>query len=380
MSLELRKICRSMPNISESADNNKESMVKTVSSDDTSDESADNNKVKTVSSDDTSDESADNNKVTVRNPVLAYVVFAIQNSTRENVRRVTLAHVTPESIHEAMNILWVNYEADIIGSCRSRKCDFEMDDILDAFVALDHRMIVPAISISTYALYVIPRLYPEEIASISVVERLNNMEERLNSMQKSVDFTVAKNIEHDDRLNELVRPTYAKVVTTSADIHHEQQPCTTLQSQDNRLFTGGQSQSSGGQARPLGNHQARDSTWDNQSLTRGDHLRVPQCQSRAPEGHGGISRASGSMSCVLSNQPRGVPTHPDISRLQPADSVLSLDGSTVSSRGFDLQPHQRRRIRRQTKIISGKRTNQTAQTTARVIYDNFLVHCGLPAH
>ena len=50
------------------------------------------------------------------------------------------------------------------------------------------------------------------------------MEERLNSMQKSVDFTVAKNIEHDDRLNDLVRPTYSKVVTTSADIHHEQQP------------------------------------------------------------------------------------------------------------------------------------------------------------
>ena len=76
---------------------------------------------KTVSSDDTSDESADNNKVTVQNPVLVYVVFAIQNSSRENVRRVTLAHFTPESIHEATNILWDNYEADIIGSYRSRK-------------------------------------------------------------------------------------------------------------------------------------------------------------------------------------------------------------------------------------------------------------------
>ena len=97
----------------------------------------------------TSTMSAENNvnspdRSTLVQPLLAYTLFSLQSSARENVAKAILGHFAPVDILTAKEALWNFCGTSIIGEWKNRKDSSSrgdnaahVNDILDAFGKLD---------------------------------------------------------------------------------------------------------------------------------------------------------------------------------------------------------------------------------------------------
>ena len=83
---------------------------------------------------------------------------------------------------------------------------------------LDKAVVMPIFAVPSHQLHAIPRSHPEELHSMSVVERLYQMESKISQCQELIDTTVCRNIhitERMDKLEQNQRPSYSSVANAS---------------------------------------------------------------------------------------------------------------------------------------------------------------------
>lgn len=157
-------------------------------------------------------------------PILAYIHYALQGGTVANVKRAVTGYYTEADIVDAKQVLFDRCDNVVIGSIKHRRdgdnrsrVDAHVEDIVTAMNMLDKGTTMPTFAIPSYQIDTIPKAHPEELNSISVIERLNKLEEKWCKCHELLDKSVCHNILLEDRLNKLenTRPSYATITHVS---------------------------------------------------------------------------------------------------------------------------------------------------------------------
>ena len=124
----------------------------------------------------------------------------MDTGTAANVKRAVLGHFTLTDIKVAKEALFNACDSNIIGEFRKRKtsvsrsdADANMTDIIDALITLDKQGQRPSVAMSATDLSAIPRSRPEELNDISVVDRVNQLEETVEKLKSLLDKVMADN-------------------------------------------------------------------------------------------------------------------------------------------------------------------------------------------
>ncbi len=142
----------------------------------------------------------------IMDPLLAYCVFAMQSGTMDKVKTAVMGYFHTDAINIAKTTLWSKCNHDIIGAEQKHKntgnrskSEADVEDILRALTQLDGNM--PTVVISAKDLSFIPRSHPEELHDISLADRLNKIEKRMQKMCESLDGVIAENMALKDQIN-----------------------------------------------------------------------------------------------------------------------------------------------------------------------------------
>jgi hypothetical protein len=121
-----------------------------------------------------------------------------------------LGHFTPDAIHVAKEALWSSASPDVIGKMTSRrgsqnklKEEFELDDIIDALNSLDQNDATPIIHVPALELMGLPRMKPEEAISLQMIERLNDLEQRVDDLSDKLCRSAGEKNELHHRVKKL---------------------------------------------------------------------------------------------------------------------------------------------------------------------------------
>ncbi len=144
---------------------------------------------------------AQSNDVILCDPVISYIWFSMNGGTRNNIKRAVLGHFTPNTIYSVRNALWDTCDTAVIGKVIHRNesasrsaVEITVDDILDALSKLDTARMVPNIMMKAVDLYLIPKSHPEELSTISLVDRLNVFETKMSEIFGHIDRLTSENI------------------------------------------------------------------------------------------------------------------------------------------------------------------------------------------
>jgi hypothetical protein len=101
-------------------------------------------------------------------------------------------------------------------------------DIIDALNKLDAAGKTPDILVKATDLHLIPRSKPEELQSITLVDRVGQMEEKMRRMQESIDNSIAVNMSLNDRVSDIekAKNSYAAIATRNAQAAPDTRPTT----------------------------------------------------------------------------------------------------------------------------------------------------------
>ena len=133
-------------------------------------------------------------------PVLAFMVYALQNSTSEHVRMAVTGHFTAAEIAEAKHAIWSLCGGDVIGVDMPRRresttrplAEANTHDIITALGKLDKAEVLPNVMIDAYSLGKIPRWHSEELNQVSLADRMLRLENRVTGLQEVVDRHAAE--------------------------------------------------------------------------------------------------------------------------------------------------------------------------------------------
>ena len=112
---------------------------------------------------------------------------------------------------------------DVIGAIKDRrdrntrsKAEGDVKDILAAMARLDNTTHTPIFAVSSYQINNIPRCHPDELSSISVIDRLKDLEGKYKQCQLSVDQLLSDNAVLKERMVKVEqdkRPSYRSVIS-----------------------------------------------------------------------------------------------------------------------------------------------------------------------
>ena len=141
-------------------------------------------------------------------PLLAYILFSLQSGSVDKVKLAVIGYFTDQQIHDAKESLWAHCGPSVIGKKQQRRNNNSRSikeantlDIINALNALDKENKLPIIVVDYMSLGIIPRSHPEELSDISLCDRLNKLESRMNSMLKAVDSSVAMNLDLQQKMD-----------------------------------------------------------------------------------------------------------------------------------------------------------------------------------
>ena len=157
----------------------------------------------------------------IEDPVLAYILFSQQSGTAAKVRMVATAFFSIEQITQAKDRLWEKSDPGVLGenprrkdsASRSEK-DAHVGDIIVALSKLDKSEKMPRILINALDLGFIPRSHPEELNNITLADRLNQQEARLEKLQESNDRIICENMVIMEKIQALPGPPSWAQVTS----------------------------------------------------------------------------------------------------------------------------------------------------------------------
>lgn len=133
-------------------------------------------------------------------PLLAYIASALQSGTSDLVRSAVIDRFSSAQVERAKKVLWDGSDSDVVGQLQKRKGtqgrtvkEANAADILEAYLRLDKAKKLPPIAILASDLHMIPRCHPEEVLSISAMDRMNRLEQRLCHVTDILDKVSADN-------------------------------------------------------------------------------------------------------------------------------------------------------------------------------------------
>ena len=165
-------------------------------------------------------------------PLLSYVVFALQSGSVENMKNAVLGHFSNVDINLTKDLLWSHCGTEGIGEKPKRKgpnlrseAEENLMDIISSWMKLDRANNTPIVAICAENLGTIPRSHPEELNAITLVDRLNQLEQRMTNMQTNMDCMMAHNMNLNDQVKDLssyasrVKSPVVPVPVLTRDIH-----------------------------------------------------------------------------------------------------------------------------------------------------------------
>lgn len=149
-------------------------------------------------------------------PLLSYMSSSLASGTCDMVKSAVLDRFSAAQINRARDALWQGADTAVIGPLVTRNSTTRrpakvayVADIFDAFQKLDRVEKVPAIAILSTDLHTIPRCHPEEVLSISAMDRMNRLEQRITFFTDILDKVEADNALLRDQFDTFRRDTDA---------------------------------------------------------------------------------------------------------------------------------------------------------------------------
>ena len=150
------------------------------------------------------------NRNVVIQPILAFIVYAMQSGTIDSIRKTIVNFYPLEAIIEAKNKLWYVCDTGIIGDKCNRKDtvsrtqrEAHTQDILSAMQKLDRANETPNFAVDALSLGMIPKFTPDDTSDVSVIERQNRMDLQIRTLQESVDQVFAENMAMTDKMQNI---------------------------------------------------------------------------------------------------------------------------------------------------------------------------------
>ena len=138
-------------------------------------------------------------KETLIDPVLTFVIFAMNNSPMSLVANTLVQFYTAEELTFAKNKLWDCCDNIIIGQYTKRRDSTSRSvqevlalDITGAIQKLDTVGSLPNVVVDPVGLNRIPKMIPSENNAISMCERLAAVENRMNTLEHTVSENACK--------------------------------------------------------------------------------------------------------------------------------------------------------------------------------------------
>ena len=156
----------------------------------------------------------------ILDPVLAYIMSSMQNSSQQLIHKAVTGYYMPQQISEAKETLWEKC-GDILDKkprrvTSSTRPDYEAN-FQDIFIALEKldklETGCPIIAVNALLLNSMPKSCPEELNNIMLLDRPNEFERKLSDLQLCTDKLTAKNMEI--KLNIIRSNSYAAKVQSN---------------------------------------------------------------------------------------------------------------------------------------------------------------------
>ena len=148
------------------------------------------------------------------NPLLAYAIFSVNSGTISNISKAISGYFTLDEVCTAKTVLFTACTQlsaqNRRGSVQRSEKVAHIDDILAAIVNLDASDDLPNVCISAKDLGRIPRSHPEELNDITLIDRLNQMEKKMSTMQSHIDSNMANHINLSDMVRQITKPMPVK--------------------------------------------------------------------------------------------------------------------------------------------------------------------------
>ena len=127
----------------------------------------------------------ENSEIIILDPVLAYIMSSMQNSSQELIHKAVTGYFTAQQISAAKEALWEKC-SDTLGRkprrvTSSNRPDYDAN-FLDIFTALEKLDKLdsgcPTIAVNALLLNSMPKSCPEELSNIALIDRLNQFEKK----------------------------------------------------------------------------------------------------------------------------------------------------------------------------------------------------------
>lgn len=281
----------------------------------------------------------DSFKDIIVDPVLTYVAFSLDTSPAEYVNTCCVQFYTADELKRAKLLLWGKIGEDILGSNVKRRdgssrseSEAIIMDITAAVQKLDALGKLPSFLVDPVGLHRIPKCNPSEMNSVSMCERLVQMEQRLKMVENSLSENVVKTLGMEEKVHKMT--SYATVVTGRPS------PSAPPPSVSPNIVAGRLSPS----APPL--------SVSPRQLMPPPPLPLSQTQSHPQRMYSHVINASGTRHTT---GPRpAAPREASASGLMRSASQLSVTSNTSQQSGsFVFQRQDRRRQRRRAEAVVG---------------------------
>jgi hypothetical protein len=278
-------------------------------------------------------------------PVLSYVIYALDNSPAGYVTNCCIQFYTIEELTRAKDIIWDVADSDVVGPYIKRRdgpkrsaVDNVAADITSAIQKLDQAGIVPRVAVDSSGLHRIPKVIPAETNALSMCERMAVMESRIQQLEESMSVNVCKTITMGEKMDKIT--SYANAVTdragpaASKPAHVKVSP-------------------------PL-----RPNISVQRVVTETSTKQLPRSDSRAPENvHSSLRSGTSQSADILRSR----------TNLMRSSSQQSLASATSQQSGtFQLQRAVRKKLRRRVAPIVGTGTSDKVRGAPEPSRDVFV--------
>ena len=157
----------------------------------------------------------------ILNSLLTYVVFSLNNSSYEDIKKSCISFYSAEELRLAKGILWKVGASNVLPAYVRRRdspsrteVDAVMYDILDALKALDSADKMPVFATDPLGLHRVPKaIIPAETNPISMCERLLGLESRLSAVEENLSANVCRTAKLEESIS--ITGSYANAIKTS---------------------------------------------------------------------------------------------------------------------------------------------------------------------
>jgi hypothetical protein len=162
------------------------------------------------------------------NTVLAYIAFSMLSSSCDAIKRAVVGFFTLQQIVEAKDMLWELLSKDVTGDKFHRRdsqlrseAEAHTSDIISVLQKMDRENKMPMFAVNYKHIGDMPISKPKEMNNIMMCDRLNRLEDTMQTMQGHMDRIIAENINFRDQFEKrssVCMDSFADIVRKPANL------------------------------------------------------------------------------------------------------------------------------------------------------------------